>query len=133
MNTFTQIASGSFEFRTVQGTPHCGVVQDGKPLTLNYLVTVDYPETALDENGFLLDNTWFRDYFANYVGTRISISCERLAVVIAQHICEAIGDRECNRVHVSLTVPKLATVQYVRDGNADIANQRQNLYAIGRV
>jgi hypothetical protein len=83
--TFRQTASGSFDFPSVPGTPHCG--PDSTPIQhVDYHVTIQYGANPLDENGFLLDNTWFSEYFAQWANRPVSISCENMCVKIADEI-----------------------------------------------
>lgn len=97
---YHQYASGSFECRAIARTPHCG--PDCSKCKLDYRVEIDWLPNPLDENGFLLDNTWFASFFGDMLHCRVAISCERLAVIFAHQILEATRQR-AKQVKVSLS------------------------------
>lgn len=58
---FHQHASDSFTVQVIPGTEHCGI--DDTHSTFRFAVDIDYDESALDSHDFLIDNTYFRQYF----------------------------------------------------------------------
>lgn len=82
MALFHQTAEGEFTMWAVAGYPHCGMAP-GK-ITFKYELDLAYQESALTEQGFLLDNTFFSQYFADLTCCRLRISCEHLAQFIAR-------------------------------------------------
>lgn len=58
---FKQFATNPFTVE-VEGPYHCGP-DHTSPKTFTYQVEIEYPSDALDDKGFLLDNTAFGDYF----------------------------------------------------------------------
>src|SRR5690349_10291975 len=96
---FTQKAYGEFTVRLAPNTPHCGpksttFVERSDPY--RYEIELVYNSQALDAQGFLIDNLWFREYFNSLRDVVLSISCELLAQQIAQDMCTALGDRACH-------------------------------------
>lgn len=91
--TYSQRFTGIFTAYAVKGTPHCGV-EHGR-ISCPVTIEVGYRAGAgvLDQNGFLMDNTWFRQYVADFADTRLTVSCERLAAMMAQQVLECCGDR----------------------------------------
>src|SRR5580704_16110435 len=89
--SFRQTAHGKFCCGVIPLTPHCG--PDDRKCHMDYRVTVDWQDHPLDRDGFLLDNTWFRQYFADFAQCRVRISCERLAEVIAEQVFSACSGR----------------------------------------
>lgn len=71
---FTQHATDCFTVE-VTGPYHCGP-DDTSPRQFKFEVTIEYPDDALDEKGFLLDNLTFKQYF-NSLGVT-DLSCELL-------------------------------------------------------
>lgn len=88
---YRQTAQGSFTAHVMPGTPHCGVTDNR--VAVEYDIAITYRPGALDDNGFLLDNTWFRAYFEAFEHARLSISCERFAELIATDLSRALADR----------------------------------------
>jgi hypothetical protein len=88
---FKQSATGSFTVPIV-GDWHCGP-DATSPKTFPYRVTAEYPDTALDAHGFLLDNTAFSAYFAEIGRTPVSESCELLCKRIARELATMAGHR----------------------------------------
>ena len=128
VKAYTQQATGlSFWATVVPGTPHCGI--DQSKLTCKVSVSIEYPDgfKALDGNGFLLDNTWFRDYFKTLNGIRVNVSCEQLAQDICTQICRAIGTRRAT-VHLTLSPFDGVSIQASMDHNI-AASMRQDAYA----
>lgn len=99
--SFTQKANGIFCVPVVPGTPHCGI-NDESLCSCAYRVSLEYDDTALDQNGFLLDNTAFRDYFASLASKPITISCENLARQICNDLC-ALCNHRAYRTTVALS------------------------------
>lgn len=91
LETFEQHASGHVVLKVVPGTPHCGV--DDNTLKLRYQIDLKFDKDALDEHGFLLDNTAFRGYFTALSTVPIDYSCERLADKVAEDILAMMGER----------------------------------------
>lgn len=88
---FHQRATGNFCVPVVTGTPHCGV--DDSLCRMDYRLTIAWRGRPLDENGFLLDNTWFRDFFNALADSPCTISCELLARRLATEILSAANGR----------------------------------------
>jgi len=86
---YVQEAQGEFTIE-VSGPYHCGP-DHTTPKRFPYKVTIHYHDGALDENGFLLDNTSFREYF-NTLGCT-SLSCERLCDKAANDLHNATNGR----------------------------------------
>lgn len=87
---YKQSAEGHFSCEVVVGTPHCGI--DEHRGEFKYIVEIGYSDRrALDDNGFLLDNTTFRDYFKNL--DRLVRSCELVAEEACEHFMELLGPR----------------------------------------
>lgn len=82
--SFRQQALGNFSIDVI-GEFHCGP-DNTSPKIFNYEVELRYPtgRAALDEHGFLLDNTFFRLYFSSLKET--SLSCELLVIHCAHEI-----------------------------------------------
>ncbi len=103
---FTQSANGTFSVYLRPGTPHCGPRTRATPLreAFDYQVTIGYHSDALDEHGFLVDNTWFAQYFEAFSHAQIGISCERLCCLIASDIATVVGSRicKCNAIAVRI-------------------------------
>jgi hypothetical protein len=86
------------------GTPHCGPTVADYPLMaeFKFAVTVHYPEgVQLDENGFLLDNTYFQNYFDSFKGCQVACSCEQLVQLVADDIAR---DAKQWNAHVHVTI-----------------------------
>ncbi len=101
---FTQFAHGNFAV-DVEGEFHCGP-DNTSPKIFGWSVNINWPDEALDEHGFLLDNTSFRHYFDTLAVT--SDSCELIVLKAAKHF-KAIA-KDAQAVTVSIEVPGLATV-----------------------
>lgn len=110
---FTQEATGKFTVE-VTGPYHCGPNHES-PKTFPYRVTVDYPETALDEKGFLLDNSFFQQYFDS-LGT-IENSCELLAKHCAEFFWSASDGRALTVCVELWGIPEHAKIKYQKGGN----------------
>jgi hypothetical protein len=90
---FTQTADGAFSFNVIPNTPHCGP-SDSIIQSVRYRVSVTYGLNPLDSDGFLLDNTWFSQYFGGWLkSTPIGFSCELLAVRVAEDILRETAGR----------------------------------------
>ena len=79
---FHQFADGDIHCYLQPDTPHCGANTSTIPipLTLTAAVHIEYGYPGcLDDNGFLIDNSWFRTYFDSFHTTALSISCENFA------------------------------------------------------
>src|ERR1041385_2755544 len=103
---YIQHATGSFEVE-VGGEWHCGP-DHTTPKTLTYDVRIQYPDTALDRHGFLIDNLEFRTYFDNVRYTEDS--CELLAKKSADHFTALAP--QCYKVQVDICVPGLADIEF---------------------
>lgn len=99
--SFTQKANGQFCVPVVPGTPHCGI-NDESLCSCAYRIALEYDDSALDENGFLLDNTAFREYFAKLASNPVTVSCENLARKICADLCVLCNHR-ANVVTVALS------------------------------
>lgn len=100
--TFEQHAAGHITLKVVPGSPHCGV--DDNAVKLSYQIDLAYDKDALDEHGFLLDNTAFRGYFTALSTVPIDISCERLAEKIAEDVLAMMGARATHVRSVRVTL-----------------------------
>lgn len=101
---FSQRAVGTFE-PAVAGEFHCGP-DHTSPKLFNWEVRLQWPDAALDPNGFLLDNMSFREYF-NAIEV-LTDSCELVTIKAAKHftaLAPAAG-----KVTVTIEVPGLAKV-----------------------
>jgi hypothetical protein len=107
---FTQNFHGVMKCYLKPGTPHCGPVVADHPIRQEFHVAVNvhYPShVQLDENGFLLDNTYFRDYFDSFCMCQISCSCEQLADLMAHDIAR---DASQWHAHVKVSITPVAGV-----------------------
>jgi hypothetical protein len=105
--SFVQRAQGSFTVE-VHGEYHCGPNHDS-PKEFTYEVEIHYPEEALDENGFLLDNLFCGRYFNSLGSTELS--CERLARKAAMDLHSAA--RMAKRTAVGIwAIPGAAKIEY---------------------
>lgn len=121
---FHQRAIGTFTAPVVAGTPHCGV--DSNSLcNCAYRIEMVYGDTALDSDGFLLDNTAFRAYFDEFASRPVSISCENLCKQIAYDLCKLCRDR-ATRVKVALSPFAGVEVAYTYRVNSDARQDRSN-------
>jgi len=91
--TYLQRFHGVFTAYAVQGTPHCGVMHGRIECPVEIQVRYRAGAEVLDQDGFLLDNTWFRQYLADFYHVQLTISCERVAALMAEQIMEAAGGR----------------------------------------
>src|SRR5579863_1463401 len=106
---FNQFAQGKFTI-DVTGPYHCGP-DHTTPKTFDFEVALRYHEDALDERGFLIDNTHFRQYF-NALGTT-DLSCERLVRKASQDFYGLVQDR-CLEIRVAIwAIPNGARVEHV--------------------
>lgn len=103
---FKQRAFGTTEFQVIPGTPHCGV--NDQTVTVNWKIELTWKSDALDENGFLLDNTAFKGYFTAMSTVPVNISCENLAKKIAHDIRDMAGER---LISVSVTLSPFPGVE----------------------
>lgn len=104
---FTQHAKGIFTVE-VGGRWHCGP-DNTSPKQLVYEVTVQYPDSALDGHGFLIDNLAFQKYFDTIRYTEDS--CERIAQHATEFFC-GICQHKDSKVDVDICVPGLADIDY---------------------
>ncbi len=104
---FRQHAKGIFTTE-VGGQWHCGP-DHTSPKQLLYEVTIQYPDSALDSHGFLVDNLAFQQYFDTIRYTEDS--CEMLAKKAADWFCGLCQHKEA-RVDVDICVPGLADIDY---------------------
>lgn len=100
IRTYHQHASDSFKVEVIPGTHHCGI--DDTHSTFRFSVDIDYTANALDENDFLLDNTYFRQYF-NSLGP-VCVSCERLASNSVDHLLSGLASRINDVVRVAVRI-----------------------------
>ncbi len=103
---FTQHVTGDF-YLEVGGPWHCGP-DDSSPKRLKYEVLIEYPDQALDEHGFLIDNLAFRRYFDS-IGYTVD-SCEVIAMKACLHFCRLA--QLAHLVCVDVCVPGLACIKY---------------------
>lgn len=118
MLTYHQHAAGEFEVDVVPGTPHCGV--DQRRGHFRYVVDIIYHDGALDSNGFLLDNTSFRQYFDS-LGP-VSISCEQLARRSCEELIAQLGERKRYVMSASVSIVPFGEV-YVEALESDEETQ----------
>ncbi len=103
---YIQRAQGKFT-ADVTGPFHCGL--DKSPQTFTYKVEVRWPDSALDEHGFLLDNLEFQRFFDS-IG-HFTESCELLARRCEQELAGLCGTKG-EHVSVDIGVPGLADIEY---------------------
>ncbi len=72
--------------------------------SFDYQVTATYHGNALDAQGFLLDNTYFARYFADFAGVQVGVSCEVLACTIAEQLLAELGTRACDCDAIEVTL-----------------------------
>lgn len=105
---FIQRASDSFTIE-VHGPYHCGP-DHTSPKQFTFEVELSYPESALDENGFLLDNLYFKRYFDGLGCTELS--CEQLCRKAA-HDLQLATDNRADRTTVAIwAIPNHARIEY---------------------
>ncbi len=115
---FIQHATGQFRLN-VGGEWHCG---DGpEPKILTFDVKIEYPDTALNSHGFLIDNLEFQRYFDTIQYSEKS--CELLAWQAADHFFKLANHSEC-RVHCDIKVPGLADIEYVEEERQSAVSKR---------
>ncbi len=106
---FVQRAQGNFSIN-VSGDFHCGP-DHTSPKTFPYSVEIHYPASALDENGFLLDNQSFQQYFDGLGHT--DLSCERLTMKAATDLHAATNGR-CHSTRVNIwAIPGHAAIECI--------------------
>ncbi len=105
MRSFVQEAEGKFSIRLHPNTPHCGYSNATWAIaaTFEYRLILVWSVSALDSNGFLLDNTYFGDYFLAFRDSLLSVSCERFAQLIADDMVREAGTRGLVRCDVRLS------------------------------
>lgn len=100
---------GKFETRLIEGYSHCSVPTaenpypksckcEGAPRTLEYDAWVTVGEDGLDEQGFVVDNRVFSDFFSGQKEMRIS--CEQLAKKAAVFLFETVAQTPKRRAAV---------------------------------
>lgn len=104
---FIQHATGHFQV-AVGGKWHCGP-DNSSPKQLAYEIKIEYPDSALDSHGFLLDNLEFQKYFDSIQYTEDS--CELMAWRAADHFFQMASNSAC-KVHADIKVPGLADIEY---------------------
>lgn len=114
---FIQRAEGDFTVMLAPHTPHCGPDQADFPIPghFRYEVDVEYDPKALDENGFLLDNLEFKNYFNSLaLYGPISMSCEKLCESAEEAFCQRLGDRRkhCHGIKVRLWAMPGVSIEY---------------------
>jgi hypothetical protein len=102
VESYKQQASGTITLKVVPGTNHCGV--DDNSVTVNYNIEIGFDNDALDDQGFLLDNTAFRGYWTAMSTVPIDISCERLAAKVCRDILGMLGARAANVRYLTVTL-----------------------------
>jgi hypothetical protein len=103
---FYQHVTGDFEV-AIGGAYHCGP-DDSSPKRLQFEVLVEYPDDALDERGFLIDNLTFQHYF-NSIGYTTD-SCELIAKHAGEYFCSLAT--KALWVYVNICVPGLACIKF---------------------
>lgn len=110
---FEQRFTDTITCNLAAGFPHCGAASGNAsfPVTL----TIRYSQrTLLDRNGFLLDNTWFRQYCESFRHVSLRISCELLMQTILRDTLEEIKlhpGLEVASVEISLNgIPPVSVV-----------------------
>jgi hypothetical protein len=111
--SFRQTAQGRFDFRVRPNTPHCGpsTAQYPAKMQANYEVEITYGKNALDKRGFLLDNTWFGEYFQGFSESQIGISCECLCQLVADDIVGQLRREGRPAVKVSVCIEAIPGVK----------------------
>ena len=87
--SFEQYATGIMNIE-VEGDFHCGP-DNTSPRDFTWEVLVVYPDEALDEHGFLLDNLEFEEYFKSL--KRTNKSCEELIQAACEDFWAACSGR----------------------------------------
>lgn len=117
---YAQTFHGTLRCYLKPGTPHCGAVAVDylAQASFRFTISVHYPAPAeLDDNGFLLDNTYFEQYFESFGCCQIAISCERLVQLVADDIARD-ADRWHAHVHATIyPVPGVAMSASAGDHN----------------
>lgn len=108
---FTQEAKGNFTV-AVSGPYHCGPNHES-PKTFPYRVTVKYPESALDDKGFLLDNTFFQEYFDGL--KTVETSCELLVKHCAEFFWDAASGRAFSVCVELWGIPEHAKIEFLKE------------------
>lgn len=101
--SYTQRAKGQFETYLRPNSPHCGYKVADWPIRESFTYDIEIRAKQLDPNNFMLDNTWFQQYFGDFNFSQITVSCERLARLIAEDIIKAYSPREVELVRVTLS------------------------------
>jgi hypothetical protein len=86
---YTQKANGTIDLKVIPGGTHCGI--DDNMLHLTYAICLTFDDDALDESGFLLDNTSFRGYWTAMSTVAIDYSCELLAMKVGKDLAAMAG------------------------------------------
>lgn len=87
--SFEQFAQGTMTIE-VEGDWHCGP-DNTSPRKFDWEVLITYPDGALDEKGFLLDNLSFEGFF-NGLG-KTSLSCEKLTEKCCEELWRMVEGR----------------------------------------
>ncbi len=111
LEMYLQHANGEFQV-AVGGDWHCGP-DSTSPKKFRYDVQIYYPDDALDNHGFLIDNQCFKTYFDSL--GYVEESCELLAKKCADHFNQLAAGKEW-RVLVKIMVPDLADITYDEAG-----------------
>ncbi len=115
--TYEQAYQGVMECYLVAGHPHCGAAAGKAEFPVK--VTVQWHHSALDSNGFLLDNTWFAEYVNAFKGIHLTISCENLLALILRDIRTAVSDRRWHRITAALRGIPAVEITATVDNPAD--------------
>ena len=111
MNSFFEQRDSGFFMVEVEGANHCGP-NHRSPKRFRYDIQIVYKHDSLDDNGFLLDNLTFKQYFRS-IG-RTALSCELLARKTAEDFTGQLQGRPWYRCVVSLWGGRnIAMVRYV--------------------
>lgn len=125
---FKQNAKGKFAVH-VSGDTHCGP-DHSSPKIFDYEVEIEYThDKRLDNQGFLLDNLTFHDYFMGL--GHVDISCEKLVqqcwIYFAERAPLAHNVRVCvwaieNKACVTFEGSPVFQGEVARDLNTEVPN-----------
>ncbi len=122
---FTQHATGMFDIE-VGGQWHCG--PDTNPRQrFSFEVTIEYPDSALDGHGFLIDNLAFQKYFDTLRYTEDS--CEMVAMK-ANAFFRSLCCHRDTKVTVDICVPGLADIECAEVEDATMTRASKRLSGV---
>jgi hypothetical protein len=117
---FTIRRNDSFEATLAPGTPHCGM-GDGQTKKFNYEAWVTIDDDGLDDDGFVIDNKEFQEYFEQQRVLRHS--CEMVCRDAARHFFKRASGRGRQHIHEVCVriwgLPEKAYAEYMwKKGNS---------------